>query len=61
MRMVALFGLFVSVVVATVVFDLRDVFCKCRHSDNVRLPCNWVVDGFCGADGCLCKVVFKGV
>jgi hypothetical protein len=51
----------VSVAVSMVVFDLRDVFGVCRHSDNVCLPCNWVVDGFCGADGRVCKVVVKGV
>jgi hypothetical protein len=43
------------------VIDLGDVFGVCRFSDNVRLPCNWVVDGFCGVNGCRCKVVVKSV
>ena len=48
------------VAVAREVIDLRNVFGVCRHSDNVCLPCNWVVSGFCGCDGRVCKVAVKG-
>lgn len=35
----------------------------CRHSGDVRVPCNYVGDnayckGFCGVDARLCKILF---
>lgn len=29
---------------------------RCRHVGDICLPCNQVVNGFCGIDGRQCKV-----
>jgi hypothetical protein len=38
--------------------DKFRVVVECRHLDGVTLvlPCNWVVDGFCGVDGRKCSI-----
>jgi hypothetical protein len=38
------------------------VECACRYSDDIELPCDWMSDGFCGADARKCdvKAVCKG-
>ena len=30
--------------------------CKCHISDNILLPCDWLIGGFCGADAKKCDV-----
>jgi len=40
-----------------VVICLAKVVGKCRFSDKIVLPCNFVSGGFCGNDGLACKVV----
>jgi len=38
-------------------------FVTCRHTEtisldtSIRIPCNWVKDGFCGADGRKCAIM----
>jgi hypothetical protein len=29
---------------------------ECRRSYGIELPCNWVVNGFCGADAQPCEI-----
>jgi len=34
---------------------------ECRHGQFLLyLPCNWVKDGFCGADGKKCNAKIRG-
>jgi hypothetical protein len=34
---------------------INKIFVSCRHGKGIQLPCNWVVEGRCGADSFPCR------